>query len=405
MKAEETPSKPLGQTFQDGQNKPSSAGQAYQIVLDYRKRPIKGLYQRHETYYARVKTKDSLTEKPKLAWFRLEATGLDEARNALKKLQVQQAEGTLVAPVQAPKFDEFAQKYLDYYDKVPDAKTPKTMASEKAHVRNLVEHFSGTRLNKITLPMVRGYIVKRQQAGFAPRTVNIGVVVLRNILNRAIEDGWLQRLPTENLKPLKCSPARKELITHADIERLCACALEHSKNGVEFGYYIKFLAYTGARRDEGLAVKWADVDFGNAQITIGADGKTKNRQARVVDFNDKLESLLREMHTHRPPDSTWLFPSPQRGTKDIPCRTFKESLNKARGPAGLPKVAFHHLRHYFISFCVMSGIDYMTIAKWVGHKDGGILIGKVYGHLAEGHTKAAARKLRFEPFVLEAQTA
>src|ERR1035441_3644261 len=32
--------------------------------------------------------------------------------------------------------------------------------------------------------------------------------------------------------------------------------------------------------------------------------------------------------------------------------------------------------------CVMSGIDFMTIAKWVGHKDGGVLVGKVHGHLS-----------------------
>ncbi len=44
----------------------------------------------------------------------------------------------------------------------------------------------------------------------------------------------------------------------------------------------------------------------------------------------------------------------------------------------------------------MAGIDYMTIARWVGHKDGGILIGKVYGHLANEHTQKMAQKLAFE---------
>jgi integrase len=28
---------------------------------------------------------------------------------------------------------------------------------------------------------------------------------------------------------------------------------------------------------------------------------------------------------------------------------------------------FHDTRHHFISECVMSGVDFMTIAKWVGH--------------------------------------
>jgi hypothetical protein len=46
---------------------------------------------------------------------------------------------------------------------------------------------------------------------------------------------------------------------------------------------------------------------------------------------------------------------------------------------------------------VMSGIDFMTIASWVGHQDGGVLIGKVYGHLANEHKKAMAEKMNFEP--------
>jgi hypothetical protein len=45
----------------------------------------------------------------------------------------------------------------------------------------------------------------------------------------------------------------------------------------------------------------------------------------------------------------------------------------------------------------MAGVDFMTIAEWVGHQDGGVLIGKVYGHLADGHKKTMAEKVVFEP--------
>lgn len=62
---------------------------------------------------------------------------------------------------------------------------------------------------------------------------------------------------------------------------------------------------------------------------------------------------------------------------------------------GLPGISFHSLRHYFASMAVMSGIDCMTVSHWLGHKDGGILVGKVYGHLLEEHKQAAARKLVF----------
>jgi site-specific recombinase XerD len=62
----------------------------------------------------------------------------------------------------------------------------------------------------------------------------------------------------------------------------------------------------------------------------------------------------------------------------------------------MPDFGFHDYRHHFVSYCVMSGIDFLTIARWVGHKDGGILIGKVYGHLSHEHLKSAAQRLRFE---------
>jgi hypothetical protein len=55
----------------------------------------------------------------------------------------------------------------------------------------------------------------------------------------------------------------------------------------------------------------------------------------------------------------------------------QESLRLARKEAGLPKFTFHDCRHHFISMCVRSGIDFMTIARWVGHKDGGGPLGTV----------------------------
>jgi hypothetical protein len=45
----------------------------------------------------------------------------------------------------------------------------------------------------------------------------------------------------------------------------------------------------------------------------------------------------------------------------------------------------------------MAGLDFMTIAAWLGHKDGGILVGKVYGHLLDEHRQKAA-KLRPSPW-------
>lgn len=222
-------------------------------------------------------------------------------------------------------------------------------------------------------------------------------------MKQARSDGWLQRLPMEGLKPLKTTTPRRPYFAVAEIESLCKAAFDRNedktpitKNAQQFADYVRLLAYCGARRNEALRLRWEDVDFDKNQLHIGSDGDTKNNEARTVDFNPKLKAHLLAMQTRKAPDSKWLFPSPQRGDKDASTKTFKESLNLARTHAKMANFNFHDCRHTFISMCVMAGIDYMTIASWVGHKDGGVLIGKVYGHLANEHRKAMADKVNFD---------
>lgn len=71
----------------------------------------------------------------------------------------------------------------------------------------------------------------------------------------------------------------------------------------------------------------------------------------------------------------------------------------AREKAKLNWTVFHDLRHFFASM-VMSGIDFKTIAEWLGHQDGGMLVGKVYGHLLPEHRQRVAERLVFSPTVI-----
>jgi integrase len=172
--------------------------------------------------------------------------------------------------------------------------------------------------------------------------------------------------------------------------------------------HIKLMAFCGARRDETLRIKWSDVNWQLKLITIGADGLAKRGKVKEVDFNPMLEAHLKDMFARRAPDSQWLFPSPQRGDKDIHAKTFQQSLVKARehltGETEKDcEFTFHLCRHFFISYCVMSGIQNMTIADWVAHKDGGVLIGKVYGHLAKGFKAVEATKLNFGPTIVQSE--
>jgi integrase len=389
---------------------PESGGQpiprhlTYQKVRDGRKQAIRGLWVRNGRFYARLTVEDPSTGQKSVR--RVPLAGIKTIPQAVmefKKLQTKRAANALPILKRTPKFCDYFTTYFDYYELVKDAKRPRTLETERGHLNRWKEHLGETRLDKITKATINGFIAKRQGEGVSGRTVNLAVGALRNILNRAIDDGWLQRLPTENLRPLKWTPKKKELVTLADINKLCDCAIKVSKNGVEFSDYIKLMAFCGSRMSETLRLKWGDVNWQQQQLTIGSDGLAKNHKARVVDFNPSLEVHLKEMLSRRAPDSEFLFPSPQRGKKDLGAKTFRETLLLARKDAELTFFGFHHCRHFFISFAVMSGNNFMTIARFVGHSDGGILIGKVYGHLTNEFAKQQAQRISFEPVIFEKQ--
>lgn len=361
-------------------------------VFDTRKRKVPGLWIRGTRYYAQLRV-DQGNGRTSPRRFALDAGNLEEAKGELDRKRTERQDGELPQTGHRPKFDDFAQQYLD--GPILAEKKEGTRQNERQAIGRWSGHLGGVRVDKITPQIIYSFREKRLAGGASARTVNLDTVALRNVLKLATERGLIENLPA--VKQLKQRPSpKKTLLTKEQFGALIeAATIDTTKNDALFRCYLRFLALTGAREKEALAVRWADVDFGRETVTIGSEGVSKNHKARAVDFSPELGALLREMHASRPPDSSWLFPSPQRGSKDAAAQTLRESLLLVRKQAGLPKVGFHDLRHFFASQCVMAGLDFMTIASWLGHSDGGILVGRVYGHLADTHKKAAARKLSF----------
>ena len=384
----------------------------YQKVCDERKRPLRGLWVRNGRYYAQMTVEDPHTGRKQVRRVPLEgALTAAQAKQQFDELLVSRRKGSLPVLKQTPDFNSFADTYLNFYQQAKDAKRASTMETEGYAIARLKAHLGHLRLNQIKRVHIVSFIAKRQAENKSARTVNLEITVFRNVMKRAIDQKLITHLPTENLRPLKSKPRKRQLVLREQIDLLLAVCQQprfcHSRlaapgetgqklaHAQEFSDYLRLLCFSGARKTEATRLKWSDVDENNRQLTIGSDGEVKNRKWRVVDFNPELEKLLTEMKARRAQDSAWLFPSPRRGKNDLPVKEFRESLDLVRQAASLPKFGFHDCRHFFISMCVMSGIDFMTIARWVGHQDGGILIGKVYGHLSNEHAKRQAKRIDF----------
>jgi integrase len=73
----------------------------------------------------------------------------------------------------------------------------------------------------------------------------------------------------------------------------------------------------------------------------------------------------------------------------------QKAMNRAAKVIGMRRITHHDLRHLFATRCIESGVDIPTVSRWLGHKDGGALAMKVYGHLRDAHSADMAKRVSF----------
>jgi integrase len=73
----------------------------------------------------------------------------------------------------------------------------------------------------------------------------------------------------------------------------------------------------------------------------------------------------------------------------------QKAMDNAARRVGMKRITHHDLRHLFATRCIESGVDIPTVSRWLGHKDGGALAMRVYGHLRDQHSVNMAQRVTF----------
>ncbi|MCX6922441.1 MAG: site-specific integrase [Verrucomicrobia bacterium] len=152
---------------------------------------------------------------------------------------------------------------------------------------------------------------------------------------------------------------------------------------------VEFLAYSGLRiRSEALWVTWDDIDWKRREIIVRGDPvtATKNSETRRVPLIPDMEGLLVRLRDRLGTVGNERILQVNRG---------HESLARACKEIGIPRLTHHDFRHLFATRCIESGVDIPTVSRWLGHKDGGALAMKTYGHLRNEHSQAMAQRVKF----------
>jgi integrase len=230
----------------------------------------------------------------------------------------------------------------------------------------------------------------------SPTRYNGTISVLRHVLNVAVEAGVVY---SNAAAAVKRAPVRAKEISLPPMDKFNALIAEmragHSRNSINCADFASGLAFTGCRVGEAREIAWRDVDFEAGEIVVRGDAETstKNWELRRVPLIPDAHALFQTMLSERPGEPL--------DAKVFRVRECQKSLDRAAKKVGSDRITHHDLRHLFATRCIESGVDIPTVSRWLGHKDGGALAMKTYGHLRREHSLAQAKRVSFAPNVHE----
>jgi integrase len=242
-----------------------------------------------------------------------------------------------------------------------------------------VERYYASALNK----------VGRYGKTLSRRTVEYHGTILRNALNYAVNtEGLLavnQASKVSLIRPDTKTPtpwSLKELKTFLD---------EASKHRLYF--YYRLIAYTGARRGELLALKWADFDGKRIAITKSGltTNKTKGGDGRRYISLDA--DTIEQFNSHRKRQiterlymgSSWTetgYVFIREDGKPLDEGTVTRLFSKLLKRAGLRHNRLHDLRHLHATELLRLGEPLHVVSKRLGHADP-MVTATIYAHVTD----------------------
>ena len=352
-----------------------------------------GLY-RHisDTYYARV----TVAGKP--TWRTLKTSVYEIAKVELEKLQEEighknELAGEVTLHEHLTGADAIKLRQQQIANSVTlKPSTRKYWGEIIAYITKTWPQFLKAQLRKVTIEECQTWassIVKVR----SPTRYNNTMSMIKSLFAIAVKKGARRTNPADSLKRVRVR--YKDLSSRLPnktkfkqwIETIRSSGGRHSASCADL---VEFLAYTGLRIGEAAWVRWQNCEFERGEIVIEGDPieATKNSDQRRIPMIPAARQLLDRLKLNRPaadPASSLV----------LKVHKAQKAMDRAALKVGMARLTHHDLRHFFATTCIESGVDIPTVSRWLGHRDGGALALKVYGHLRNDHSLAAASRVSF----------
>ena len=373
------------------QTTPSKASESESL---WQKTPYTNLirYVPSRTYFAHMKIKGKLirrslkTKTLSVAKLRLSDLEKDERKKATRSFALLQGKMT---------FGDAVAAYKQQRKGDPNLKAG-TVEYDDYRIKALLESWPDLEkmdVSKTTDSECKSWSEKNAKK-VSSSSHNHTVGILRRIFQIAIDSGARYDNPALAAIWIKEHTNKKVKLPESEQFEMLVKEIENSGSGFAkpSSELVQFLAYGGFRKSEAANIAWADCDFKREKIILRGDPVTGLKRRRVGEFREvpmipEMRKLLEQIRADRPNE-----PQTEKVMRVFEC---KKSITTACQKLGIPRFTHHDLRHLFATRCIESGVDIPTVSRWLGHKDGGALAMKTYGHLRDEHSTNMAQKVVF----------
>lgn len=287
---------------------------------------------------------------------------------AIRKAEIAQGKFKIANVKKSISFEVLCTEYLENYSKVNKRSWRRDLSS----IKHFLDYFGDKKLNQITSWLIEKYKAERKKL-VKKSTVNRELDTFRHIFNKAVDWGYIDKSPYTGVKKFKVNNTNLRILSDAEFKDL------YNASSASLKPILQMAVHTGMRLGEILSLLWDDVNLKEGHLLVR---DSKNYESRYIPLHPELTSVLIDLKNRS--DSEYVF-----GGRTTIKRQWANALKKS----GIKHCRFHDLRHTFGSNLGMSGVDIVTVAELMGHKD--LSITKRYSHPTPEHKKSAINRLSF----------
>jgi integrase len=259
-------------------------------------------------------------------------------------------------------------------------------------------------LNDLYTALLDGGNLSRS-GGLSPKSVRYIHTILHKVLADAVDAGLLSQNLAARAKPPQpraAKPAEMRFWRPDELRRFLELVTGHR---LQAAWHLA--AMTGMRRGEILGLRWRDIDFDSARVSIRqalvsvayevVASTPKNHQARVIDLDHQTRQRLHEHRQNQKVEKAeW---GAQYQDQDLVfCKgdgspihphTFSQAFERIVAKSGLPRIRLHDLRHTHATIALRAGVPVKVISERLGHETPAFTL-KQYTHVIPGMQAEAA---------------